>query len=269
MIENFLFYFPQILIGSIVGMFTAWIGVFVLLRKSIFMGITLSQAITVSVIISFLLDFHSEIIVHLISILVFLPVYLLYHKVEFKEAILASGFVFYAGLGQILSSIGANIQNHIVVAYFGNILLIPEKEWIHIFFPFLIVLILIIIFYKKILAISFDLTFSKIVKMNVLFIEIIYFFILTAILSMSIFFMGSFYSIAHLVIPSLLGLKLTKNMKSAFLIALLISLFSTLTGFLISLIPIQIKGVVFNLPTSSTIILALSFFLIFLFRRNK
>lgn len=269
MIENLLFYLPQILIGSIVGMFSAWIGVFVLLRKSIFMGITLSQAITVSVIISFLLEFHSEIIVHLISILIFLPVYFLYYKVEFKEAILASGFVFYAGLGQILTSIGANVQNHIVVAYFGNILLIPEKEWVHILFPLLIVCILIIIFYKKILAISFDLTFSKIIKMNVYFVEIIYFLILTAILSMSIFFMGSFYSIAHMVIPSLIGLTLAKNLRFAFFIALSISFFSTLFGFIASLIPISINDKSLNLPTSSTIILVLSLFLILLIKRNK
>ncbi|MFN3603722.1 MAG: metal ABC transporter permease [Leptonema sp. (in: bacteria)] len=268
MIDSIYFYLPQILIGSIVGISTAGIGVLVLLRKGIFMGITLSQAITVALIITLILEIHNEILILILGILFFLPVYFLYNKIEFKEAILASGFVFYAALGQILTALGANVQNHIVIAYFGNILLIPSKEWLHILVLLLVVYILFIIFYKKILAISFDLHYSKIIKMNVLLVEIIYFLILTAILTMSIYYMGSFYSIAHLVIPSLIAITIARNMISAFLLSSLISLISTMLGFTISLWQIQIQNQNINLPTSSTIILVMSLFLIVLLKKK-
>lgn len=269
MIDSILFYLPQILIGSIVGICTALIGVFVLLRKSIFMGITLSQGITVSLILIFLLEIHNKILVHILGILIFLPVYFLYNKIRFKEAILASGFVLYSALGQILTSIGANVQNHIIVAYFGNIVLISEKEWLYILFPLFLLCILFIVFYKKILAISFDSIFSKIIGIHVVIIEIVYYVILTGILSVSIYFMGSFYTLAHLVIPSLIGIMSAKSMKSAFLISSLISCVSTILGFIISLKEIIIQNHVMNLPTSSTIILVLCMFLVFLIRSDK
>ncbi len=268
MIEKILFYQPQILIGSLVGVATAVIGVFVILRKSIFLGITLSQSITVSLILVLLWEIHNELIIHVLGILLFLPIYFLYDQFRFKEAILASGFVLYSALGQILTSIGANVQNYVIVAYFGNILLIPEKQYSNIIFLVLFFALLFIIFYKKILAVSFDKIYSKIIQINVFFIEVVYYFILTAILTISIYFMGSFYTIAHLVIPPLIGIMLTRSLQKAFFLSSIISFVSTIVGFMISLIEIQIQDIVINLPTSSTIILVLCIFLIFLIKKR-
>jgi len=266
MLENILFYLPQITIGIFVGAFTAVIGIFVILRKTIFMGITLSQSITVAVILSLLFDLHYEGIVHLLGIILFLPIYIYHNKVENKEALLASGFVFYGALGQILTSIGANVQNHIVAAYFGNILFITEKDWLHIVIPLFLMILLLILLYQWILAVSFDKEYAFIVNFPVKFIETIYFIILTAILSLSIYFMGSFYSVAHLIIPGFIALQISRNMKSSFLIAITISIISTMTGFIISLLEINIKNQILHLPTSSTIImmLCLSFIILFI-----
>ena len=264
MLENIYFYLPQIIIGTIVGLFTSIIGIFVILRKTIFMGVTLSQSITVAIIITFLFDLHFEFLVHILSILLFIPIYVLHNKVINQDALLASGFVFYAALGQILISIGANVQNHIVAAYFGNILFLSEKEWLHIIIPIIVISVLLLIFYKWFLAITFDKEYAYIINLPVNLIEILYFFILSAILSLSIYFMGSFYSIAHLIIPSIIALQISRSMKAAFIIAILISVFSTIIGFIISLIEINIANTKFNLPTSSTIILVLSLNFVFL-----
>ncbi len=265
MIEDIFFYLPQLLMGMAVGLATSILGVFVTLRKTIFLGITLSQAITVSVIISFLLDLHYEAFVHILSIIIFLPLYWLHTKVQFKESLLAGGFVFYTATGQILSSIGANIQNHIIVAYFGNILFISSDEWMHIIFPLLSVVVLLLVFYKKIIAVSYDKDYAKIIKLPVFLTEIIYFIILSAVLTISIYFMGSFYTIAHMVIPALVGLQFARSMYSCFILSGIISILSTFSGFIISLIKIEIQGVSLQLPTSSTIVLVMAFFMILLF----
>ena len=264
MIENIYFYLPQLIIGTIVGLYTAIIGIFVILRKTIFMGVTLSQSITVAIIVTLLFDLHFEGFVHLLAIILFLPIYLLHNKVMDKDALLAAGFVFYAALGQILTSIGANVQNHIVSAYFGNILFISEQEWLHIIIPIIVISVLLIIFYKWFLAIAFDKEYAYIANLPVSLIEILYFLVLSAILSLSIYFMGSFYSIAHLIIPGIIALQISRSMKSAFIIAILISVFSTIIGFIISLTEINIANTKFNLPTSSTIILGLSLNFVFL-----
>lgn len=270
MYEAIIFYLPQILIGTIVGIFTAVIGIFVVLRRTIFMGITLSQSITVAIIITLLMQIHYEAIVHILGITLFLPIYILHNSLENKDALLAGGFVFYSALGQVLTSIGANVQNHIVTAYFGNILFLSEKEWLHIVVPLIIILIFFIVFYRWILAISFDKEYANIVNLPVNLIEILYFFILTAILSISIYFMGSFYSMAHLIVPGFVALQISRNMKSVFIYAILISILSTLLGFLISLKEFTIFDEKIHLPTSSTIILVLclSSFLLF-FKKFK
>ncbi len=269
MIDNIIFYLPQIFIGTIVGILTAIIGIIVILRKTIFMGITLSQSITVAIIISLLLEIHLEGVVHILSIILFLPLYLYLESTKHKEAILASGFVFYAAAGQILTIVGANVQNHVVTAYFGNILLLSEKEWLHIIFPFLIILALFIFFYRWILAVSFDKEYAMVANLPVKLIESIYFIILTAILSTSIYFMGSFYSIAHLIIPGFIGIQIAKNLKFAFLIAILISMSSTIIGFIISLMEINLGNQLYHLPTSSMIIIILSLHLVLLIFRKK
>lgn len=264
MIENLYFYLPQIIIGTIVGLFTAIIGIFVILRKTIFMGVTLSQSITVAIIITLLLDLHFEGLVHFLAMILFLPIYLLHNKVINKDALLASGFVFFAALGQILTTIGANVQNHIVAAYFGNILFLSEKQWLHIVIPIILISIILWIFYRWFLAISFDQEYAYIANLPVNLIETLYFLVLSATLSLSIYFMGSFYSIAHLIIPGIIALQISRSMKSTFIIAILISVFSTIVGFIISLMEINIANTKFNLPTSSTIILVLSLNFVFL-----
>lgn len=268
MLENISFYLPQILIGTVVGIFTSIIGIFIILRKTIFMGITLSQSITVAVILSLLFNIHYEGVVHLLAIIMFLPIYIAHNNIENKDALLAAGFVFFAALGQILTTIGANVQNHIVTAYFGNILLINEKEWFHIIIPLIITFILLFVFYKWLMAISFDKEYAIISNLPVILIETIYFIILTAILSLSIYFMGSFYSIAHLIIPGFIALQIARNMKIAFLIAILISMISTCIGFVISLIEISVEDQILHLPTSSTIIIMLCLcFIILLYKK--
>ncbi|MCS7205642.1 MAG: metal ABC transporter permease [Leptospiraceae bacterium] len=271
MIDKILFYLPQILLGGVLGVFVSWMGVFVILRKSVFLGITLAQAITLSVIFVLLLDIHSELLTLILGILFFLPVFVAYERFNLKEAILAAGFVFYGALGQILTSLSGNVQNHIIAAYFGNILLISEKEWSHILIPLIVILFLFVIFYKKILAISFDPLFSKISGIRVSFYEGIYFLILSGILTLSIHFMGSFYTIAHLVIPPTISLLISRNFFFTFLSSTLISVSSTILGFVVSLWEWEITFLdkTLHLPTSSSIIVILSLFLILLLMKPK
>lgn len=268
MIEKLIFYFPQISIGILVSIATAIIGFFVLLRKSVFLGITLSQSITVGVILSFLLDIHSEWLVQFLGVMFFLPVFYFYRKHPFKEAVLATGFVFYTALGQILTALGASVQNHIVTAYFGNILLIPSGEWLHIIIPLTLFSILFILFYKRILAISLDETYTRVIRFPYYTTEIVYFFLLSGVLSLSIYFMGSFYSMAHLIIPAFLSLQLVRSLKTAFLIAIILSATSTVTGFMISLYELPLFSRTIHLPTSSMIVLVLTSFLILLIKKK-
>lgn len=270
MIESLSFYAPQIITGSIIGVLTAVVGVFVILRRMIFAGIALSQAASAAVVLTLLLEMHSEPAVFALTIAVFLPFYLLQHRSErLPDAVLAGSLVFFSALSQILLALGAGAQNHLITAFFGNILTMPEHEWQHLWFPVLISGTAFAYLYRPLLSVSFDRTYARTSGLNPWAIEVPFFLLLIACLTTAIYLMGSFYSVAHLIIPGLVGLSFARSMRTAFILAVAISLFSTLAGFSLSLVPLNINGQTLNLPTSSTVILVLSAFLPLLLLRRE
>ncbi|MBW7858279.1 MAG: metal ABC transporter permease [Leptonema sp. (in: Bacteria)] len=256
---SLVFYYEQILTGAVIGMLTAVIGVFVILRKMIFAGVALSQAASSAVVLTLLLEIHSEPIVFVATVILFSPFYLLQNRLpKYTDAVLAAGLVFFAALGQVLMSFGGNASNHLVTAFFGNILTMPRQEWHHLWLPAVIGVVVFVSFYRSIILVSFDRIFARTTRVSVVLVEFVFFSLLTACLTTAIYLMGSFYSIAHLVIPGLIGLWFSRSIKTALVIAAIISFASTIAGFTLSLIPIQVLGTSIHLPTSSTVILIMS-----------
>lgn len=256
------FYKAQILTGALIGVLTALLGVFVILRRMIFSGIALSQAASAAVVLTLLVQLHSEPVVFAVTLALFSPFYFLQQKAERNpDAVLAGALVFFAALGQVLLAFGAGAQNHLITAFFGNILTMPEDEWKHLWMPLTVGSIAFAYLYRPLLAVSFDRVYAKNSGLRPALIELPFFLLLTACLTTAIYLMGSFYSIAHLVIPGLIGLAFSRSMGRAFAIAAVVSLVGTFLGFLISLIPIEVAGTTINLPTSSTVVMVLAAFL--------
>lgn len=270
MSETLAFYGPQILTGSILGLLTALLGVFVILRRMIFSGVALAQAASAAVVGTLLLQLHSEPIVFLLTTILFVPFYVLQHRTDrHPDAVLAGALVFFSALSQILLALGGNAQNHLITAFFGNILTMPENEWKHLGLPAAGGTVLILFLYRPLLSVSFDRSYAKTSGLRPALIEGPFYLLLIGCLTTAIYLMGSFYTMAHLIIPGLVGLAFARSMGSAFVIAAIISLFATLAGFSLSLIPIEVAGQALNLPTSSTIILVLSAFLPLLLLRSQ
>lgn len=270
MIEALSFYWPQILTGSIMGMLTALLGVFVILRKMIFSGVALSQAASAAVVGTLLLQLHSEPVVFALTVVLFVPFYVLQHRSEgLPDAVLAGALVFFSALSQVLLAMGGNAQNHLITAFFGNILTMPQDEWTHLWFPAAAGAMAFAVLYRPLLSVSFDRSYAKTSGIRPLMVEGPFYLLLIGCLTTAIYLMGSFYTIAHLVIPGLIGLAFARSMRAALTIAAALSLFATVLGFALSLVPVSVGGQTLNLPTSSTIILVLSAFLpLLLFRRN-
>lgn len=261
-LASLLFYKSQIITGAIIGLLTSLLGVFVILRRMIFSGIALSQAASAAVVMTLLLELHSEPAVFAMTLGLFAPFYILQQRSNRNpDAVLAASLVFFAALGQLLLAFSAGAQNHLITAFFGNILTMPENEWGHLWLPFTLGTAVLIGLYRPLLAVSFDRVYARHSGLRPALVEIPFFLLLTACLTTAIYLMGSFYSIAHLIIPGLIGLAFARSMGVAFLIAAAISLFATFSGFAISLMPFDIAGTTIHLPTSSTIIIVLAAFL--------
>jgi ABC-type Mn2+/Zn2+ transport system permease subunit len=272
MTEYIIFYKYQILVGALTGAMVSVIGVIVLLQRMTFFGITAAQAAVLSVATMMLLEIHSEITLILFTLILIFPFYRITRtRSEYPDSWLGLGFVFFTALSQILLSVGANVQNHLVLAFFGNILMLDPAEWNHIWPYFLILSIVFIFIYRSILSVIFDSDQAAISGISFRLTEYTFFVLLSVTLSLSIYLMGSFYSVAHLIIPGILALMISRSVGSAIFIAAVFSVFSTVSGFIVSLIPMSIAGEEIHLPTSSVIIviLGLGAFTGYLLKRIK
>lgn len=270
MLEYIEFYKIPILSGTAAGILLSFLGIFVVLRKTSLFGVTMSQAAGAAVIISFMLGIHGEIFIIAATSLMMLPFFIMTgRKSKFSGAILTGGFVFFTSAGHLITVFGGNVSNHITRAFFGDILTVTQEEWDHLTLPVFMMFPVFIYFLPYFKIVVFDRDHAAIRGLNIRFLEAAYFLMLVFILSISIRLFGSLFSIAQLILPALAVLHLSRSVNFALLYAMLFSITGTLTGFIVSFYPFQAGNETLNLPTTSSIIMVLSFGTVLLFGTNR
>ncbi len=247
------FFWPQILIGSILGFVLSILGVILVLRDMAFFGVTLSQVVSCSVAISLFLGYENDYIPILFSSVFLLPL-LMVHPEEGKSTLLGILFVGFASFTQLLLSLGGNVKNHITNAYFGDILTSQVKLESPGFIMVSVGFFLFVAIYKKVLFLSFDRDEFTVRGYGKVAIDLIYYLIITICLSVGVSLLGSFYSVAHMLIPVYIAIKFARSMRFLFVFSGIFSLISTLVGFILSLKSYQYHGELIYFPTSSTIV---------------
>lgn len=115
-------------------------------------------------------------------------------------------------------------------------------------------------FFRRFLFISFDRDEYKIQVGNPLPFDLLFYIILAASLTVAVNLLGTFYSIAHLLLPVFALLPVIRSLKILTIVCVLFSIFSTCIGFMVSLVGLDRNGEMIYFPTSSSIILVLCFF---------
>ncbi len=257
--NTFQFFLPQILLGTILGGLISCLGVIIVLRKMAFFGITLSQVVSSSVAVSLFLGIQGDVFILLLSCLFLIPLIMLYKTNDSSgDTILGIVFVSFTAFSQLLLNLGGNVKNHLMAAYFGDILTSQVRLNSTLILILTFSILLFIFMYKRILFLSFDENEFIVRKLSPQLTEISFYFIMTVAISISVNLLGSFYSIAHLLIPVYIGLFFARSMKFLFIFAILFSVFSTLFGFMISLKGFSYNGEIIYLPTSSAIVVLMS-----------
>ncbi len=272
MIESLAFYQSQILFGVLLGAAAAALGVFVLLQRMAFFGVTLSQAATCAVAVVLAAGLHNEALTLALTIVFMLPFFLLrQNRPANMEALLAFGLVFFSSLAHMMLSFSGAAQAHLVTAYFGNILTSDPDEWKHTTGFGVIILVALVFIYRSLVAVSFDRDHAFLSGIRARWIDFTYFVLLSLVLGTTITHMGSFFTLAHLTVPGLFALAMVRSIPAAIVVALVFSAVATVGGFLISLLPITMGGEEIHLPTSSSIVLFLCVGLVpaLIWRRKK
>ncbi len=265
-LQSLMFFLPQLALGIILGIIISFLGVIIVLRKMAFFGVTLSQIVSSCVAIALFFDLRNDLVIILLSSLFLVPLLLLSRNQTYLDSKLGIIFVSFTALSQLLLSLGGNVKNHLMAAYFGDILTSQVKIFSLTFAIVVLCFIAFIIFYQKILFFSFDEDEFRVRKLSVNLTEISFYLILTIAISISVNLLGSFYSIAHLLIPVFTALSIAKSMRFLFIFSGIFSGVATFLGFNLSLFPFSRGGELLYFPTSSVIVsimVATSIFFVF------
>ncbi|HMV78735.1 MAG TPA: metal ABC transporter permease [Leptospiraceae bacterium] len=251
-------FWPQLILGAVLGALLSSFGIILLLRNMSFYSITLAQITTFGFAAALFFRLPAEIFTPVFtSVIMLLSVYLTAKTSYRTESVLAILFVSFGAMSQALLAFGGNVQNHILSAYFGDILTSQVRLDSPVIFITLGCAAVFFISFRMIYFYSFDRE-EYILQNYSKGIYIIFLLLLSTVLSFSVNLLGSFYSAAQLLIPGFLALSLFQEIHAVILFSVLFSIFSTAAGFTLSLTGIKTGQETVFLPTSSTIIIVLS-----------
>lgn len=270
-LDTLAFYQQQIWIGASLGAACAALGVFVLLQRQTLFAATVSQAgsmaYAVVIFVHELLFSHDP--AHpsghsppweaaTLNVILMAPFFWLRRRgLPNFDAVLIAGIVFFAAFVQVITLLGS-MHVHLVHAYFGNILTVGGEDLLFTLPALLIVAAVFAWIYRDLVAISFDRDHARLSGVRVDRVELVFFLILSGTAALTVRLLGSFYTLAHMVLPALFALAYVRSVRAALPLAVIASVVATLVGFMLSLVPIDSGGQTVYLPTSSVIILVLA-----------
>lgn len=149
-------------------------------------------------------------------------------------------------LGVLVASKTTGMNTDIYNYLFGSILAMSRSDVVLSFVLSAVVLVLFVVFYHRIFAVTFDESFAKATgtKASVYNMLIAFLTAVTIVLGMRM--MGSLLISSLIIFPALTAMRLCKSFKSVVICAALVSVFCVFTGILCSF--------VYSTPTGASIV---------------
>lgn len=235
------------------------VGCFIILKGLSLMGDAISHAVIPGVAISYILGISFFIGAIVFGILAAIGMSFIKENSKIKSDT-SIGIVFSAflALGILLITV---IQSPIDLnnILFGNVLTVLPTERIITYIVVGVVLLLVILFFKEMVLVTFDETMAKASGLPVRFINYLVMVMLTVITVVSITTVGAILVVAMLITPAATAYLLTNNFYKMVWISATLGAISAFIGLFLS--------VSYNLPSGVVIVLTAAslFILVFLF----
>lgn len=237
-----------LLTSVIVGVICGVIGSFIVLRGMALMGDAISHAILPGVAISYILGINYFYGAVVVGVLTALGIGLISEKSRIKSDA-AIGIVFSAAfaIGIILIT-SAQSAIDLTQILFGNVLYVRNIDmWLTVIVG-IILLFIVIVFYKELLVSSFDETMAKAYGLKTRFIHYGIMVLLTLVTVASLQTVGVILVVSLLITPASTAYLLTNRLSTMIVLASLFGALSSIIGMYFSY--------VYNLPSGPVIALA-------------
>ncbi len=238
-----------------IGIVAGVIGCFIILRGMSLMGDAISHAVLPGVALSYIFGIHFFVGAILFGLLASMIItYISNNSLIKSDTAIGITFSSFLALGVILIGV-ANSSTDLFHILFGNVLAVQDSDkWLTIIIA-LVVLAVIIVFFRPLLITSFDPMMAKAFGMKVQRYHYLLMFLLTLVAVTAMQSVGTILIVALLVTPAATAYLFTKELKKMMLIAGALGGLASFVGLFI--------GYTFNIAAGSSIVLTAGAFFVF------
>jgi ABC-type Mn2+/Zn2+ transport system permease subunit len=238
-------------VGIVLAIVAGYLGIYVVLKRIVFVGAALAQVSAAGVALAFLVGWNP-----LLSATLFALAGSLFFAQSWserrmsREAVIGAVFLTFSALTVLLASKGAHGMEEVQHLLAGDILAVaPEEVW-RIWILGVLVLVAFLLVRKEFLLVAFDAETAQALGYRTRWWEFAFYLMLGGLIGAVIHLVGLVLIFGYLVLPAMGALLLCRHVASAAVVAIVNALLATVAGLLIS--------VVFDLPTTATILALMS-----------
>lgn len=225
------FFIRALVAALMVGVVCSVLGTYVVLQGMAFLGDALAHTILPGVVVAFFLGWPLAVGALIMGILTALGIGALSSQGLVKEDT-AIGIIFAGSfaLGVALLSTGSNYTVDLAHFLFGNLLGVTASDLWLILGLGSAVLLIIALFYKEFLVISFDLTLAKTLRLPTTFLRYLLLVLISITIVVALQVVGIALMLAILITPAATASLLTRRLVTMMAVAAAIGGFSGIAG---------------------------------------
>ena len=242
------FMLKAFVVGSLISLCASLIGVSLVLRRNSMIGDGLSHTSFGAFSIATVLNITPlEFALPIVMVISFLILRLNQNNKVHGDSAIALLSASSLAIGTFIISVTDGVNTDINNYLFGSILSIDNKEVIISIFLSIVIILLYIISYNKIFAITFDENFSKVVGIKTEIYNIIFAGLCSIVVVLGMRLMGPLLVSSLIIFPPLSAMQVKKTFKGVVCFSTIISIISFMIGLILS----------YNLeaPTGATIVI--------------
>ena len=226
-----------LVISLLIGGILAYLGVFIVLRRVIFIGFAISQISACGFAFGFLLGFE-PMVASLIFVFLGICIFSFQRSesVVPRESLIGGVYVVSAALTVLFIAKSPQAESHMLNILSGNILAVTNAQIALMAVAAGAACLLMGLFYKKFIFSFFDPETAKSQKLKVEMWNFIFYALIGVIITISIQTAGILLTFAYMVLPASGALLISTKMKNIFLISLGSSLAAAFTGLTLSFV---------------------------------
>ncbi|MDG2150542.1 MAG: iron chelate uptake ABC transporter family permease subunit [Planctomycetota bacterium] len=216
--------------GLIAGTLLPLLGMWVVLQRVVFLGVTLAQVAAAGVALGLILNLPSLPFGMAVTLGLVTLVGSRQRLTRLGDAALGAGFCVASALSLLFISRSASDLDEVNHVLYGNLIYAaPEAVWT-VGITLAACATIIVIFFKELLFTSFDAESAAALGMRARGWQLLLFLVLALALSVSMRTTGSLLSFAMLVLPPLAALRLRVGLRTTFTLSAVLGFLGTLAG---------------------------------------